>query len=296
MQLRHVAPETLDLSLGRLRQIPEPAIKAMEASLRSKGQLSPLVASSLPEGRLILVDGFARQLAARRLGMPTIAIEILDLSPVQMKAQLYLRNRERGLRLLEECRLVRELVEVDQQSQVEVADLLERHKSWVCRRLALIVALSPHVVEESELGRLLPGALRKLALLPTRNQEQLWAAAQRAELEPRDAEHLIDLWRRAPDAEARRFLLEQPIQALQIARGQPESLVDVRLGPAGEEVRSVLEQLRRASLRLARRVRDGIGSLPPEGIAVLAEARRKTRAEVDQALEALEGWISGGQR
>jgi ParB-like chromosome segregation protein Spo0J len=296
MQLRHVDPDSLDLSLGRLRQIPEPAIKAMEASLRSKGQLSPLVASSLPDGRLVLVDGFARQLAAKRLGMATVAIEIFDLSPVQMKAQLYLRNRERGLRLLEECRLVRELVEVDQQSQVEVADLLERHKSWVCRRLALIVALSPYVVEEAELGRLLPGALRKLALLPARNQEELWAAAQRAELEPREVERLIDLWRRAPDAEARRFVLEQPTEALRIARGQPEPSMDVRLGKAGEEIRSVLEQLRRASLRLARRVREGVGPLPPEGIAVLAESRRETRAEVDQALAALEGWLSGGTR
>lgn len=293
MAVRHVDPEALDLSLGRLRQIPEPAIKAMEASLRSKGQLSPLVAAQLPDGTLVLVDGFARQLAALRLGLPTVAVEVLDLSPVQMKAQLYLRNRERGLLLLEECRLVRELVELDGLTQVEVADLLERHKSWVCRRLALITGLSPHVVEEAALGRLMPGTLRKLALLPPRNQEDLWTAAQRTELDPRDVERLVDLWRRAPDPEARRFLLEQPVQALQIARGEPEALVDVRLGKAGEEVRSVLETLRRASLRLARRVRDGVGPLPPEGIAVLTEARNKTTAEVEAAMAALAAWLGG---
>lgn len=294
MAIRHVDPDTLQLSLGRLRQIPEPAVKAMEASLRAKGQLSPLVAAQLPDGTLVLVDGFARRLAARRLGMPTVAVEILELSSVQMKAQLYLRNRERGLMLLEECRLVRELVEVDGLNQVEVGDLLERHKSWVCRRLALIVGLSPHVVEEAELGRLLPGTLRKLALLPPRNQEDLWTAAARAELEPRDVERLVDLWRRAPEPEARRFLLEQPVEALRIARGELEALVDVRLGKAGEEVRSVLETLRRASLRLARRVRDGVGPLPPEGIALLADARRTTAAEVDQALRTLDAWLGGG--
>lgn len=296
MEIRHVSPESLDLSLGRLRQIPEPAVKAMEVSLRSKGQLSPLVAATLTDGRLVLVDGFARHLAAKRIGMPTLAVEVLDLSPIQMKAQLYLRNRERGLQLLEECRLVRELVEVDRQSQVEVGDLLERHKSWVCRRLALIVGLSPHVVEEAELGRLLEGTLRKLALLPPRNQEQLWTASRRAELSPRDIERLVDLWRRAAEPEARQFLLEQPAEALRLARGQPEAQVDVRLGKAGEEVRSVLEQLRRGSLRLARRVRDGVGPLPPEGVAVLAEARRKTQAEVDPAMAALETWLVGGPR
>lgn len=293
MPIRHIQPETLDLSLGRLRQIPEPAIKAMEASMRTKGQLSAMVAARLPDGTLVLVDGFARQLAARRLGLPSVAVEVLELSPVQMKAQLYLRNRERGLQLLEECRLVRELVEVDHLTQVEVADLLERHKTWVCRRLALMVGLSPHVVEEAELGRLLPGTLRKLALLPARNQDDLWTAAQRAELDPRDVERMVDLWRRAPEPEARRFLLEHPAEALRIARGAAEALVDVRLGKAGEEVRSVLETLRRASLRLARRVRDGIGPLPPEGTALLAEARKSTATEVDHALTALAAWLRG---
>jgi ParB-like chromosome segregation protein Spo0J len=294
MAILHVDPETLDLSLGRLRQLPESVLKSMEASLRAKGQLSPLVAARLPDGTLVLVDGFARRLAAVRAGMPTVAVEVLELSPVQMKAQLFLRNRERGLMLLEECRLVRELVELDGLTQVEVGDLLERHKSWVCRRHTLIVTLSPHVVAEAELGRLLPGTLRKLALLPARNQEDLWTAAARTELQPRDVERLVDLWRRAPEAEARRFLIEQPVEALRIARGAPEPLVDVRLGKAGEEVRSVLETLRRASLRLARRIRDGVGPLPPEGMAVLTEASRTTSAEVDQALRTLRAWLEGG--
>jgi hypothetical protein len=293
MELRLVHPERLDLSLGRLRQIPEPAVRLMEASLRSKGQLSPMTAATVADGtaRLVLVDGFVRQIAARRAGMMTVAVEEHGLSPVQMKAQVYLRNRERGLFLLEECRLVRELVEVDGLSQVEVSDVLERHKSWVCRRLSLILALSPHLVEEAELGRLPPGCLRKLALLPPRNQEQLWSAVQHADLEPRGAERLIDLWRRAPDPEARQFVLEHPAEALRLAHGKPEAQLDARLGPGGEEVRTVLEQIRRASLRLARRMRDGLGPMPSEGKDVLGEACRKTVAEVRPALAAVTAWL-----
>jgi hypothetical protein len=54
------------------------------------------------EGKLVLVDGFARQRAAVRLGLETLLV--LELTPVQMKAQLCLRNRERGMRLLERRR------------------------------------------------------------------------------------------------------------------------------------------------------------------------------------------------
>ena len=101
MELRHVDPAGLDLSLARLRQLPEAAVKAKEASFRSKGQLSPLVAASDEDGRLVLVDGFVRQLAAVRLGLESVLVEVVQLSPSQRKAQVYLRNRERGLQLIE---------------------------------------------------------------------------------------------------------------------------------------------------------------------------------------------------
>jgi len=39
---------------------------------------------------------------------------------------------------LEEAWIIHALVQDDGMSQVEVAKLLGRHKSWVCRRLALI--------------------------------------------------------------------------------------------------------------------------------------------------------------
>ena len=153
MELRHVEPSALDLSLGRLRQLPEAVVRAKESSLRTKGQLSPLVAAE-HDGALVLVDGFVRHLAAVRLGLQQVAVEVVRLSPVQMKAQVYLRNRERGLVLIEECRLVRELCDVDGLSQVEVSDLLERHKTWVCRRLSLSREVSPHLLNDLSLGLL----------------------------------------------------------------------------------------------------------------------------------------------
>lgn len=99
MELRSVEPSALDLSLGRLRQLPEAAVRAKEASLRAKGQLSPLVAAE-HEGLLMLIDGFVRHLAAVRLGLDHVLVEVVRLSAVQMKAQVYLRYRERGPEVL----------------------------------------------------------------------------------------------------------------------------------------------------------------------------------------------------
>jgi ParB family transcriptional regulator, chromosome partitioning protein len=292
MQVRQVAPSRLDLSLGRLRQLPEATVRSMMASLSSKGQLSPLVAAEQEEA-LVLVDGFIRQLAAVRLKLPTVQVEVVRLTPVQMKAQLYLRNRDRGLVLLEECRLVRELVEVDGLNQVEVGDLLERHKSWVSRRLGLLRQMSEHLVEEAALGELGPGALRKLAQLPVRNQERLWAAVRQATLGRRETELFLDLWRKAPDPEAQRFLLEHPHEALKLARGVGVPSVDPRLGAAGEQALRSLEVLRRAANRLNQRLREGLGKLSPEGVELLDRARVRATEDSVDALGQLEAWLLG---
>ena len=286
MELRRVAPSALDLTLARLRQLPESVIQHTMESLRRQGQLSPLVAA-LSEGRLVLVDGFVRQVAAARLGYESVLVEVVELSSTQMKAQLYLRNRERGLLLVEECRLVRELVEVDRLSQVEVGDALERHKSWVCRRLSLSRAVSPHLLEDLSLGLLGEGSLRKLALLPARNQEELWAVCQREGLASKEIQKLAELWLQAPDPEARRYLLEQPRAALRLAKGSDPALEDPRLGRGGRNLLGSLLSLRRVALRLTRLIREGFGELPPEALAQLTKMAERAEVDCRGAVEAV---------
>lgn len=298
MLLRREEPVALDLSLGRLRQLPEPVVRRMVESLRSKGQLTPLAVAE-HEGRLMLVDGFVRHLAAVRLGLETVLVEVVQLSAVQMKAQVYLRNRKRGLLLIEECRLVLELVEVDRLNQVEVGDLLERHKSWVCRRLSLSRQVSPHLMDDVALGLLGEGSLRKLAQLPARNQEELWAVAQREGLGSRDTGQLAELWQRAPDPEARGFLLAHPREALDRAQKKPVPPVDPRLGAAGQELVAGLVSMRRLCLRLLRRLRDGLGELPPEGVVQIVRARAQADEDCRLLLREVSSWTvkaRGGER
>ena len=291
MELREVAPGELDLSLGRLRQLPEAAVREKMDSLRSKGQLTPLVAAE-QAGALVLVDGFVRRLAAERLGLARVLVEVVHLSPVQMKAQVYLRNRDRGLMLLEECRLVRELADVDGLSQVEIGDLLERHKSWVCRRLGLYRALSPHLLEDAAVGLVGEGSLRRLASLPACNQELLVTAARRDGLSSRETAVFIDLWRRATDCDARQYVLEHPREAIRRSRSGHERPVDARLGEAGGQLLEGLLVLRQASLRMRRRLRDGLGELPSEGVRVLATARDRAEDDCVTALGEVRTWLS----
>jgi hypothetical protein len=78
------------------------------------------------------------------------------------KAAMYALNRVgRHFGELEEAWLVQALVREDGLSQVEVAMLLSRHKSWDCRRLAMIEKLCAAAQEDLRLGLLSPTMARQ---------------------------------------------------------------------------------------------------------------------------------------
>jgi ParB-like chromosome segregation protein Spo0J len=285
MDIRLVPLQDLNLALARLRQLPEASVSEKVESLRRVGQLSPLAAAHC-DGTLVLIDGFLRYQAALRLGLDALLVAVVTLPSAQMKAQVYLRNRERGLLLLEECRLVQELCDVDHLAQVEIADLLERHKSWVCRRLGMFRSLSPHLLTDGALGGLPGGAIRRLAQLPARNQEQLMAAANRDAIAPADVGALAELFRRAPDPSAKGYVLDHPHDALERARRKAETKLDPRLGEAGQDLLAGLTALRQVGLRVAGRATRGLGALPHDAVTQLTTATAAAERDCKAAIEA----------
>jgi len=165
----------------RLR-VPQ-AVQAMAVSLRRWGQCAPLVAT-LREERPQVLDGFTRWEAAYQVrGMSTLLVRLIEVDDRRAKAAIYGLNQSgRRPYELEEAWIVQSLVRDDGLSQVEVAELLGRHKSWVCRRLALLERLCAEVRQDLEVGLLAPTAAREIARLPAGNQVEVLGAARRAAL------------------------------------------------------------------------------------------------------------------
>ena len=96
-------------------------------------------------------------------------------------------------RELEEAWIVQALVREDGLTQVEAAHLLGQHKSWVCRRLALLERLSVAVKEDLRLGLVGPSLARQLTRLPAGNQEAVLALTRRETLTAQEVSGVIDL-------------------------------------------------------------------------------------------------------
>jgi hypothetical protein len=229
---RPMALTELGQRYRRYRLADPEAEEAMAGSLRRWGQLAPVVACVRSE-KLELLDGFKRQAAARQIAGMTLSVRVLEVDEPTAKAAILGLNRgQRATRELEEAWIVQGLVRDDQMTQVEAAHLLGRHKSWVCRRLALLEKLSVAVKEDLRLGLVGPSLARQLTRLPTGNQEALLALTRRETLTAQEVSGVIDLLQGASSEQAA-FVLQKPREALALVHGIPPALRDPRLSRAG---------------------------------------------------------------
>ena len=246
---RPVAPDGLGQQYRRYRLADPQAEDAMAGSLRRWGQLAPVVACVRQE-KLELLDGFKRWSAARQITGMTLSVRVLEVDEPTAKAAILGLNRgQRPARELEEAWIVQGLVRDDGMTQVEAAHLLGRHKSWVCRRLALLEKLSVAVKEDLRLGLVGPSLARQLTRLPAGNQEALLALTRRETLTAQEVSGVIDLLQGASQEQAA-FVLAKPREALALVHEMPTALRDPRLSRPGNWLARHLTQGLEALVRV----------------------------------------------
>jgi ParB family transcriptional regulator, chromosome partitioning protein len=262
---------------GRYRLHQPEAERAMARSLDRYGQLSPVVVCQR-EGHYELIDGFKRLGAARGLAsMSHLSARVLEADDRAAKAAIYGLNRAGGrTRELEEAWIVHALVREDGLSQVEVAELLGRHKSWVCRRLALLERLGPESRDELRVGLLSPTAARQLVRLPQGNQSEVLELIRREALSGTELTGVVDLLLECPGRSQQEYILEKPREALAQLKGGVLATRDPRLSEAGNRVWKrvvfLLDLLGRMEVWLAHQGRTG---LTPGDRTILSPRFRK---------------------
>jgi ParB/RepB/Spo0J family partition protein len=193
-----IALSEIGQSYGRLRLVHPQADAGMMDSLRQFGQIFPIVVVALAE-RYELVDGFKRLRAMKQLGYECVRARVVDLGVHALKAAMIALNLRKGAICdLEEGMVVHSLCREDGLSQVEVALLLGRHKSWVCRRLSLIERLCDEALEHIRLGLIPTSIGRELCRLPRGNQQAALRTILKYRLSSRESALLVSLLLQRP--------------------------------------------------------------------------------------------------
>jgi hypothetical protein len=117
---------------------------------------------------------------------------------------------------MEEALVLQSLHRDDGLTQVEIAALLGRDKSWVSRRISLIERLSEEVKEDIRLGLISVITGRELAKLPRGNQKEAADAILKRRYTTREAAKLIG------------YLLSRPRWEYSAILASPWEVVELR--------------------------------------------------------------------
>jgi len=164
----------LTLRYERLRKRHPRAERSLLTSLAEIGQQTPVVVVGEAE-RFVLIDGYKRVRALRRLASDVVLATCWELEEVE--ALLLERGLRRGSEdALDQAWLLAELQERFGCSLEQLARRFEHSKSWVSGRLGLIQSLPGSVQEQVRLGALSAHAAMKY-LVPMARTEA--AAAEK---------------------------------------------------------------------------------------------------------------------
>ena len=189
--IEEIAVSEIGERYGVFRIMSPRADAAMVKSILNYGQMTPVVCVKREDG-YELIDGFKRLRACRRLDKTTLRAKTMEVSGRVCKAAIIQLNLSgRSISEMEEALVLQSLYREDGLTQVEIAALLGRDKSWVSRRISLIERLSEEVQEDIQLGLISVMTGRDLAKLPRGNQKEAADAILKRHYSTREAAKLI---------------------------------------------------------------------------------------------------------
>ena len=189
--IEEIAVSEIGEKYGVYRIVSPRADAAMVKSIRKYGQISPVVCVKGKDG-YELIDGFKRLRACRSLNQTTLRVKTMEVSGRVCKAAIIQLNQSgRSINEMEEALVLQSLHREDGLTQIEIAALLGRDKSWVSRRISLIERLSEEVQEDIRLGLISVITGRELAKLPRGNQKEAADAILKRRYTTREAAKLI---------------------------------------------------------------------------------------------------------
>ena len=148
----------LELRFASMRIVDALAVQRLADSIEAYGQRVSCIAAGEVAGvaagvtseaavtSLVLIDGYRRVAALRRLGRDTARVDCWQCPVSQALAQLLARSGSRAFTPIEEAMLLRDLIDAHGLTQREAARDCARDVSWVQRRLLLLNELPEEVL------------------------------------------------------------------------------------------------------------------------------------------------------
>lgn len=151
-------------------------VEELANSMKSIGQINPILVRTTPDGMYEIVDGLHRYVAARKLGWKDIEANVISLDNVDALVHSLSLNIQRlNLQPMQIAEVLHKLVIDYGLSEMEIAKRIGRSVAWVSQHLMLKLKLSPKVKALLNEGKLTFSHALVLAKIPDEKRQDEFA-------------------------------------------------------------------------------------------------------------------------
>lgn len=142
----------LEMRYAHLRVQSRQVIEKLSLSIERYGQLQPVIVIPEAARQWVLIDGYHRVKALKRLSKDTVVAEVLDCGIQEALVMMLKRHSGRTCGVFEEALLLYELYSQHGLCQSILANRTGRDQSWISRRLSLVGHLPCSVLKSLSEG------------------------------------------------------------------------------------------------------------------------------------------------
>lgn len=230
-----IAHLTLSYAHTRIRDLLSE--RRLCVSLESHGQLTPVVVVPQKPLGYVLLDGYLRVAALKRLGRDMVKAEIHEREQETL-IQVMCRTQARRWEIFEQAKLIKEAMIRFDYNQADMARFLGKSESFISRRLLALESLDEEMCDHVQQGRVsIWSATRILAPLARANAGHARQLIRRIMAHPFTTRELMtwfDTYRKA-NKKHRSIMVENPRMVLNALRVTTETHEgdSIRSGPEG---------------------------------------------------------------
>jgi ParB-like chromosome segregation protein Spo0J len=277
---------SLELRYAHTRVAKPRLLNMLTASIERYGQITPVF--TIPEKEhLVLIDGYVREAAIRRLGRDTINASVHAIPEIGALFRLLGESGQRQWEAVEQAWIIRELKERLGCPLREIARGIGYDTSWVSRRLSLIEGLSHEVLQSVCTGHVSTyAATRVLVPLVHSNRDHAERLVTHLAQNPLSTRELSDLFKHyeASNKQIRERIISDPSLFLKVRKAGEDktSIKALQGGPERVWIKDC-EIITAVARRLVRQIRAVIyPDQDQDDRARLVRAFQDARAMMDE--------------
>ncbi|MCP4153900.1 MAG: ParB N-terminal domain-containing protein [bacterium] len=234
----------IELRYAHTRVQNESILNKLRCSIEQYGQLTPVLLVPDKTGRFVLIDGYLRVFSIKRCGRDTVIARICEIDEKQALFSVLRKGNERNWEAIEQASIIRELMQRFDMSMSQVAQKMARDKSWVKRRLDLILQLPEESLCAVKSGHVSPwSASRVLAPMARANAKHASLLTKHLTGRPMPTRELAGFYEhyKKSNRKVRQRMIDDPSLFCEAQKSKRRELETnkVKIGPEGAWLKDI---------------------------------------------------------